>query len=79
MTDLSGGYLSDGLSKYQHYYNWDRIHGSLCKTPMDRVVELSKQTSFRDEIESLYDPSKEYIRDQNYFRDLRLLNLKRSM
>ena len=79
VTDLSGGYLSDRLSEYQHYYNWDRIHGVLGKTPMDRVVELSKQTPCWDEIEVLYDPANEIIRDQNYFRDLRLLKLKRSI
>ena len=46
---------------------------------MDRVVELSKQTSFWDEIKSLYDPSKEYIWAHNYSMDLRLLKLKRSI
>ena len=81
LTDISQdyGYLSDRLSEYQHYYNWDRIHGSIGKTPMDKVVELSQKIPFRDQIEDEYDSSKEYIRVQEYAWDVKLLQLKRSM
>jgi transposase InsO family protein len=79
LVDFSHYHLSDRLSEYQHYYNWDRVHGSLGKTPMERVVELSRQTPLWDEIENSYDSAQEVIRVQNYASDVRLLKLKRSL
>ena len=46
LADLYDNHLSDRLSEYQHYCNWDRVHGSTGKTPMDKVVELNRQTPF---------------------------------
>ena len=66
MCDFSEDHFSDRLSEYQHYYNWDRIHGSLGKTPMDRVVELSRQAPFWDELEDNYDSAEEFIRVHDY-------------
>jgi transposase InsO family protein len=79
LVDFSEDHLNDRLAEYQHYYNWDRVHGSIGKTPMDRVVELSKQTPFWDKVEEKYDSAQEIIRVQNYARDVRLLKLKRSL
>lgn len=79
LVDFSEDHLSDRLSEYQHYYNWDRIHGSLGKTPVDREVELSQKTPFWDEVEENYDPANEYIRVHAYAKDVRLLKLKRSL
>lgn len=79
LVDFSDDNLSDRLSEYQHYYNWHRIHGSTGKTPVDRIVELSEKTPFWDEVEDLYDCSKEFIRVQEYAKDVKLLKLKRSM
>ena len=73
LIDFSQDHLSDQLADYQQYYNWDRVHGSLGKTPMDKVVELSKQTPFWDEVEDGYDSTKEFIRVQDYKKDVRLL------
>ena len=79
LVGFSEGHLNDRLSEYQHYYNWDRIHGSLGKTPMDRLHELSHQTPFWDEVEDSYDAAKEFIRTHDYAKDVRLLKLKRSL
>jgi len=79
LIDFSEDHLSDRLSEYQHYYNWDRLHGSLRKTPMDQVVELSRRTPFWDQVEEHYDASKEFIREQSYAKEVRLLKLKRSL
>ncbi len=79
LVDFSDNHLSDRLSEYQHYYNWDRIHGSIEKTPLDKVVELSKETPFWDEVEWNYDPAKETIRVQKFAKDTILLKLKRSL
>jgi hypothetical protein len=79
LVDLTDSHLRDRLSEYQHYHNWDRIHGSLKKTPMNRVIDLSKKTPFWDEIEENYDPSQEYFHVTNYDMDVKLLKVKRSM
>jgi hypothetical protein len=46
---------------------------------MEKVVELSKQTPFWDEVEDNYDSNKEFIRVQDYKKDVKLLKLKRSL
>lgn len=51
--------LHDELSCWQHYYNWDRIHGSINITPVDKVVSLSKETPFWDDVINNYNPVKE--------------------
>jgi len=79
LVDLSHDHISDQLAEYQHYYNWDRIHGSIGKTPVDKVIELSPQTPFWDEVEDSYNAAKELIRIQEYAKDVRLLKLKRSL
>jgi len=79
LIDFSEDHLGDQLAEYQHYYNWDRVHGSIGKPPIDRVVELSNQTPFWDEVEVSYDSSKEFIRMHDYGKDVKLLKLKRSL
>lgn len=79
LVDFSQDHLSDRLADYQQYYNWDRIHGSLGKTSMDMVVELSQQTPFWDAVEDAYDSEKEFIRTPDYAKEVRLLKLKRSL
>ncbi|MBN1695135.1 transposase [candidate division WOR-3 bacterium] len=79
LIDFPEDHLSDRLSEYQHYYNWDRVHGSIGKTPMDKTVELSKQIPFWEEVERNYDASTEYLRVQHYSMDRRMLKLKRSL
>jgi len=79
LMGLSEDHLSEQLGYYQHYYNWDRLHGSLGKTPMDKVVKLSRQTPFWDEVEEGYDTTKEFIRVHDYAKDVKLLKLKRSL
>ena len=79
LVDFSEDHLNDRLAEYQHYYNWDRIHGAIGKSPMDRIVELSSKTPFWDEVEDNYDSSKEFFRMQDYAKDIRLLKLKRSL
>lgn len=71
--------LDEHLGHWQHYYNWDRPHGSLNgKTPIDRVVELSDQTPFWDDVSAHYEPAKERIQHQNYQVELQLRKLKLS-
>ena len=76
-ADLTDDNLQDRLDEWQHFYNWHRSHSSLGgKTPIDRCLELSAKTPFRDEVEQGYDPDNEPIREQNYRLDLALRKLK---
>ena len=75
-ADLQDPALAEKLDEWQVYYNEFRPHGALNgKTPWERWWELSHKTPYRDEIEALYDPTKERLRDQNYQTDLKLAAL----
>jgi len=77
MADLDDPELQDRLDEWVFHYNWLRGHGSLGgKAPIDRVVERSSETPITDEVEAMYDPSKERIREANYSLDLKISKLK---
>ena len=76
-VDLASPDLDRLLGEWQHFHNWFRPHGGLKgKTPMERYFELSAKTPFSDEVEALYDASKETTRIQDYRLDLRIMKLK---
>ncbi len=78
--NLKAAEIHDLLSEWQHYYNWERPHGSLGgKTPSEKVTELSLQTPFWDDVGALYDRTKERIQEQNYYADLQIRKLKRCL
>ncbi len=65
------------LPEWQHYYNWQRAHGSFKgKTPMDMVCEHLEQTPLWEEVQEDYDGDNERIQLSNYQRDLKLRKLK---
>jgi transposase InsO family protein len=79
-VDLKDPDLSMRVAEWQHYYNWDRPHGSLNgKSPMDRYFELVEKTPFWDDVERVYDHSKERFRDPNYRVDQALEKVKRCL
>ena len=79
-VDLKDPNLFLHLKEWQHYYNWDRIHGSLNgKTPIDVYHELSNKTPLLEEVLEHYDPAKEHIQEQNYYTEFQLRKLKRSL
>lgn len=75
-ANLQGPGLRDKLSEWQHFYNWERIHGSLGKPPIYRYFELKDNTPFWDDVIAKYDQSCEIFREQDYQLDLRLVELK---
>lgn len=78
--DLNSCTLEEQLQEWQHYYNWDRPHGSLNgKTPIDKLCELIDVTPVWEETTASYDAAKERIREQNYRADLALRKLKRCL
>jgi transposase InsO family protein len=77
MTDLDDPDLQDHLDEWVFYYNWLRGHGSSGgKAPIDRFVERSSKTPITDEVETMYDPSKERIKEAYYSLDLQISKLK---
>ncbi len=77
MADLDDPELQDRLDEWVFHYNWLRGHGSLSgKAPIDRVTQRSSQTPFTEEVEAMYDPFKERLREANYSLDLQLAKVK---
>jgi len=74
---LELGELTDSVSEWQTYYNWQRTHGSLNGlTPMEKVCELMDKTPLQEEVFNAYVPEKERIQEANYRLDLELRRLK---
>ncbi|MDB6097282.1 MAG: hypothetical protein JWM09_1560 [Francisellaceae bacterium] len=69
--------LKEELAYWQFFYNWQRPHGALKgKTPSQIDCELCDKTPLQEEIETLYDVSKEHIQNPNYFFEMQLRKLK---
>ena len=76
-TNLDLNELQQTLPEWQHYYNWQRTHGSLKgKTPIEQVCHLLDKTPLHEEILKEYHPEKERIQDANYRLDLEVRKLK---
>lgn len=53
--------------------NWLRCHSSLTgRTPIQVINALSNKTPLWEEVDDMYDPSRERVRDQNYWVDCQL-------
>ena len=58
--DLEDSELRDRLGEWQHYYNWERVHGAIGMAPIDRFFALKDKTPFWDWMEPLsWDGDKE--------------------
>jgi transposase InsO family protein len=72
--------LPELLQEWQDYYNHERPHSSLKdKTPWEKWQGLLMDTPLHEEVEAMYNISKERIQEQNYSRDLQLRKLKVSL
>ena len=79
-VDLKSPDLKDQLQEWQHFYNCNRLHGSLGGlSPMDKYFLVMKKTPFWEEVEASYDDNKEQLQEQNYRKELIVKRLKRSM
>ncbi len=54
------------LAEWQHYYNWERVHGSIGKAPIDKWFELMYNTPLHEEVSAEFDPTKEAARIRSY-------------
>ena len=68
---------NETLPEWQHYYNWQRAHGSFKgKTPMDIVCQHINNTPIWDEVLYDYNSNNERLQVANYQQDLKLRKLK---
>ena len=65
-VDLGDPELEYRLAEWQHFYIWDRPHGSLGgRSPIDRVCDLLREAPTGEEIAANYDPNREFILPRN--------------
>lgn len=76
MINLKSETLSDELGVWLMYYNYQRIHGSLGTSPMEKLCQHIYDTPLSDEAFDAFDPTKERFRDRNYKYDQMLAQLK---
>jgi transposase InsO family protein len=70
-VDAEDPQLDLRLAEWQHHYNWERAHGSLGgKTPMDRFLELIRQTPFWNDVHKEYRWGQERIQEADCRLDL---------
>ena len=68
--DLRGTNLPDRLAEWQTFYNWQRpLDLPSGKAPIERVRELISKTALITDIVAAYDPSKEFMRVNDYAWD----------
>jgi len=68
--------LENSIHEWQHYYNWQRTHGSLNgKTPIEKVCALMDKTPLSEAVFMNYNRAKERIQEANYQTDLALRRL----
>jgi len=73
VTDPRSQDLQLRLAEWQHYFNWNRPHGSLNgQTPIDAFCAKQDATPFWDEVEARYDPTGERFQVAHYQLDLAL-------
>jgi len=69
--DLKASDLEDQLQEWQHFYNWNRSHGSHGGlTPMDKYFQVIEKTPFWNEVMVNYETKKEELQEQNYRKQM---------
>lgn len=57
--DLPVDDLQERLEEWQFYYNWQRVHGSTGKTPIERCNELLSKTPYWEDVSADFDTERE--------------------
>lgn len=76
MIDLKSDTLSDDLGAWLMYYNYQRIHGSLGTSPMEKLCQRIHDAPMSDDVFDAFNPSKERFRERDYEYDQMLAKLK---
>jgi transposase InsO family protein len=76
IVNLKADDLKDRLQEWQHFYNWQRYHGSLKGlTPMEKYFQVNDKAPYWDEVEKNYEPTEERIQEQNYQTEMKVRKL----
>ena len=76
-VDLVLKSITDTVSEWQFYYNWQRTHGSLGgMTPAEKATQSSDKTPFQENVSDGYVIENERIKVSTYQADLKLRKLK---
>ena len=79
-TDILSPNMQLQVEEWRFYSNWHRPHGALSgRPPMDKVCELIERTPYWEDVYNNYDEQDQRIQNQNYYIELKLKKLKRSM
>lgn len=76
-TNRQSPELVDRLGEWQFDYNWYRVHGSLGKTPTERIVELSAKTPYWYDVYAPYEDSGQTLSEPRASPPLRRTRRKR--
>lgn len=76
VTNLKSEALSDELGVWLMYYNYQRIHGSLGSSSIEKLCQHIYDAPMSDEVFDTFDATKERFRDRNYKYDQMLAQLK---
>ncbi len=78
VTDLADPILEIELSDWETYYKRERIHGTLHKTPLERVNELYEQgvVPSSEEVDEQFSAITEYLRLRSYGINIYVPGLK---
>ena len=70
-TDRKNPRLCEALFHWQNEYNFLRPHSSLLgRTPMEKLESLKHFIPSKESVENTYDPSKERLREANYYEPI---------
>lgn len=70
LADLRSLHLAEQLQQWQDYYNRERRHGSLAKTPWQKWQELTDKVPTLQQVQEIYSQKREYCRS-NIVRQVR--------
>jgi transposase InsO family protein len=70
LIELQAPNLSDQLQQWQHYYNRERRHSSIGKSPWQKWQDLMALIPTQEQVSSIYQASTERIRYADYRRDI---------
>lgn len=71
LVEIKATDLAEQLQRWQEYYNRERRHRSIGKSPWQKWQGLSDKTPTTEQVYSQYDRSKERIQSADYQRDRR--------
>lgn len=71
---LDYGEILEEMGQLTQYYNYQRIHGSLSKSPIGKFTRLMANAFFCEDVNRAYDPTEERIHERIWRVDQAMSN-----